>query len=184
MRGSAVWLAGLIVALASCSAPPLPPDAPRTSSPPVASSASPTALDTASPGPQSPDSSPTFCAGRTWPPYPLGGVEGITAISTDQATVEIANGTDRTYYYRVAGWEPTQFETCRALAELEVQRGPIAPGATERVTVFPDWRESGVQVTVAFWEERCGEACNREPFTAIPVELSRVEPRATDLPHP
>ena len=51
--------------------------------------------------------------GRTWPPYPLGGIPGITAVSTDRATVEITNRTGRTYYYRVSGWELDQFETCR-----------------------------------------------------------------------
>ena len=61
----------------------------------------------------SPSSPPTFCPGRTWPPYPLGGIPGITAVSTDRATVEITNRTGRTHYYRVSGWELDQFETCR-----------------------------------------------------------------------
>ena len=104
MRRTGAWLAGLALVVAACSAPTLPPDASRAFvSPPVIASASPSTLDAASPGISSADASPSFCAGRTWPPYPIGGVEGITAISTDQATVEITNGTDRTYYYRVSG---------------------------------------------------------------------------------
>lgn len=126
-----------------------------------------------------PDASPTFCPGRTWPPYPLNGIDGITAVSTDRHTIEITNRTDRTWYYTVVGWQLEQFETCRALGEYEVVRGPIAPGATERVTVDPEWSRMGVPVTVGFWDERCGEACNREPIAAMDVELSPVVPVAS-----
>ncbi len=47
-------------------------------------------------------------------------------MSRDRATIEIANHSDRTYSYRVTGWQPAQFETCRALGEQQVQEGPIA----------------------------------------------------------
>ena len=124
----------------------------------------------------------TFCAGRTWPPYALGGIPGVTAVSTDKATIALTNQTDRTYYYRVSGWQETEFETCVGLAELEAVRGPIAPAATESLNVDPTWRESGVRVTVAFWEESCGESCSTEPVTAIAVELSPTEPVGTDAP--
>jgi hypothetical protein len=127
----------------------------------------------------SPSAPPTFCPGRTWPPYPLGGIAGITAVSTDRATVEITNLTGRTYYYRVSGWELAQFETCRAFGELERQRGPIAPGATESVMVDPVWQQAGLRVTVALWDKPCGEACNSEPNGAMVVELSPLEPAAS-----
>ena len=179
------WFAGLALVLASCSAPPLPADdSPSVASPPIAGSASPATLATDSPEPPLRAASPTSCAGRTWPPYRLGEVVGLAVDSTHRATIEITNRATLTYYYRVAGWEPAQFETCRALAEVEAQRGPIAPGATERVAIDPNWWQSGVPVTVAFWDEPCGEGCQREPFAATQVELSPVEPIATDLPHP
>ena len=85
-----------------------------------------------------PDASPTFCPGRTWPPYPLSGIDGITVVSTDRQTIEITNRTDRTWYYTVAGWQLDQFETCLAFGEYEVSRGPIDAGTTVRVTVGQD----------------------------------------------
>ena len=124
----------------------------------------------------SPSAPPTFCPGRTWPPYALGGIPGITAVSTDRATVEITNHTGRTYYYRVSGWELAQFETCRAFGELERQRGPIRAGATESVMVDPVWQQAGLRFTVALWDKPCGEACTSEPLGAIVVELSPLEP--------
>ena len=126
-----------------------------------------------------PDASPTFCPGRTWPPYPLNGIDGITAVSTDRHTLEITNRTDRTWYYTVVGWQLDQFETCLAFGEYEVSRGPIDAGTTVRVTVGQDWLQLGIPVTVGFWDERCGEACNREPIAAMDVELSPVVPVAS-----
>jgi hypothetical protein len=126
-----------------------------------------------------PSAATTFCPGRTWPPYPLGEIPGIAAVSTDRATFELTNRTGRTYYYRVSGWQPDQFETCRALGEVEAQRGPIAPGATERVMVDPGWQQAGVLVTVAFWDKPCGEACQREPIAAMIVGLLPLEPAAS-----
>ena len=166
MRGTALWLLPVAVAIAACAAPALP--APESEA----------LLPTTSPA----GDPATFCAGRTWPPYPLGDVPGVTARSTDAATIEISNGSSERYYYRVSGWEPTRFETCNALAELEVQRGPIDPGATELVTLDPTWRDAGVQVTVAYWQQRCGEACAEDPFAATWVELSPKDPVATDAP--
>ncbi len=99
--------------------------------------------------------------------------------SADRATVEITNRTDRTYYYRVSGWQIDQFETCRALGEIEAQRGPIAPGTTERVIIDVSWWQMGVPVTVALWGRPCGEACTREPIAAAKVELSPLEPAAS-----
>jgi hypothetical protein len=127
----------------------------------------------------SPSPSPTFCAGRSWPPYPIGPIAGLAARSVDRATIEITNHTTKTIYYRVSCWQPNQFETCRALGEIEVVRGPLDPGATERVMVDPGWQQSGVPVTLAVWERPCGEACSREPAGAMVVPLSPLEPPAS-----
>jgi hypothetical protein len=129
--------------------------------------------------PPSAASSPTFCAGRTWPPYSMGDVPGITAVSTDLATIEITNRTGRTVYYRVSGWQPGQFETCRALGEIEVQGGPIAASGTEVVKVDAGWQQAGIPVTIAFWDRRCGEGCSSEPVAAMTVELSPLEPASS-----
>jgi hypothetical protein len=109
----------------------------------------------------------------------MGGIPGITAISTDRATIEITNHTGRTWYYRVSGWQLDQFETCRALGEVEVQRGPIAPGTTERVMLFGNWEQLDVPITIAFWDRPCGEACQREPIAAMVVVRSQLEPLAS-----
>jgi hypothetical protein len=109
----------------------------------------------------------------------VAGLVGVAARSVDRATIEITNRTGRTIYYRVSGWEPGQFETCRALGEIEVVRGPLAPGATEWVMIDPGWQQAGVPVTVAVWDRACGEACAREPVDAIVVPLSPVEPAAS-----
>ncbi len=126
-----------------------------------------------------PPSTATFCPGRTWPPYRLAGIPGITAISTDRATIEISNHTAQTYYYRVSGWEFAQFETCQAFGELERQRGPIAPGATDSVMVDPGWQREGRRVTVALWDKPCGEACTAEPVAAMVIELSPLRPASS-----
>ena len=181
MRGFGCWLAGLTLLLAACSAPVVPPASPSpTFESPTAGSVSPDTgpSDTPPPG-DSPAASPTFCPGRTWPPYPLGGIEGISAVSTDRQTIEIRSRTDRTWYYTVAGWQLDQFETCLAFGEYEVSRGPIDQGTTVRVLVDADWWHLGVPVTVGFWDERCGEACNREPIAALALELSPVVPIAS-----
>ena len=165
MRGSAVSLVTLALVLVACAASTAPGNAPVPASPSVGASPS------AAP--------PTFCAGRTWPPYRLGGIPGITATSRDRATIEITNGTTRTYYYRVSGWHPEQFETCRAFDEREVERGPIAPGATVQAMIWAFGDRLDVPVTVAFWDEPCGEACHREPIAAMQVLRSAIEPGST-----
>jgi hypothetical protein len=126
-----------------------------------------------------PRSTATFCPGRTWPPYRLVGIPGLTAVSTNRATIEISNHTARTYYYRVSAWELAQFESCRAFGEVERQRGPIAPGATESVMVDPGWQQEGRRVTIALWDKPCGEACTAEPVAAMVIELSPLEPASS-----
>lgn len=169
-------ISGLALGLAACGGPASPSPAPATPtrSVPVAPSQSATAGTSTSASP-----SPTVCAGRTWPPYTVGALAGVVARSVDRATIEITNQTVRTIYYRVSGWQPEQFETCRALGEIEVVRGPLAPGATERVIVDPGWQQAGVPVTVALWDRACGEACAREPVGAMVVPISPVQPGAS-----
>jgi len=139
--------------------------------------ASPSAAQAASPA-ASPAAA-AWCPGRSWPPYRLGGIPGITASSSDRATIQIDNHSGRTWYYRVSGWQLEQFETCRALGELEVQRGPIAAGATERVMLQGNWEQLDAPMTIAFWEQPCGEACQREPVAAMQVVRSPFEPPAS-----
>lgn len=177
MRGIAVLITVLALGLAACAGPSSPSESSAIPTPDVQSPGK--SASAALPADASPSPSPTFCPGRTWPPYPVGGVPGITAVSADRATVEITNHTGRTIYYRVSGWEPDQCETCRAVGEVEVQRGPLAPGSTERVMVDAGWHQAGVPVTVAKWDGPCGEACAREPVGAMVVPLSPVEPAAS-----
>jgi hypothetical protein len=99
-------------------------------------------------------------------------------VSTDRTMIAITNRTNKAFYYRVSGWQTDQFEFCRALGEVEFAQGPVAPGATERVGVAPDW-QSADPVTVALWDKRCGEACSSEPVAALIVELSPVVPAAS-----
>lgn len=101
-------------------------------------------------------------------------------MSRDRATIEIVNHSDRTYYYRVAGWQPAQFETCRALGEQEVQEGPIAPGATVQVMIVAFADRMDVPIAVAFWDQPCGEGCQRAaPIAAMLVARSPLEPAAS-----
>ena len=116
------------------------------------------------------------CPGDRWPPYDLGGVPGITARSFDRATVQLANRTGQTWYYRVAGWQVEQVETCRGLVESEVERGPIAPGATIQLTLGAFVGRMEVPITIAFWDRRCGEACSRAPVAAMELVRSPEEP--------
>jgi len=123
---------------------------------------------------------PTFCAGRTWPPYQLVGIPGIEAKARDSATIEITNLTDRTYYYRVAGWQPAQFETCPAFGAEEVEEGPITPGATVRVGIVAFADQMDVPIIVAVWDTPCGEGCQRAaPIGAMLVERSPLQPGAS-----
>jgi hypothetical protein len=123
---------------------------------------------------------PTFCAGTSWPPYQLVGIAGIEAKARDSAIIEITNRTDRTYYYRVAGWQPDQFETCRALGEVDVQEGPIGPGATVDAGIVAFAERTDVPIIVAIWDTQCGEGCQRAaPIAAILVARSPLQPAAS-----
>jgi hypothetical protein len=116
------------------------------------------------------------CPGDTWPPYDLGGIPGLGARSIDRATVQLTNGTNRTWYYRAAGWTVEQLDICRGLVESEVERGPITQGASVRVTLGQLAEHLEVPITIAFWDQPCGEACNRAPVAAILVVRSLEAP--------
>lgn len=103
----------------------------------------------------------------------------MTATSIDRATVEIVNGTSRTYYYRVAAWQPEQFETCRGLLESEIERGPLDPGTTVRVMLAAFVERPDVPISIAFWDKPCGEGCQHAPVAAILVARSPVTPGAS-----
>ncbi len=172
MRRSTVSLALLAVVLGAC-APGATGDL----------SIRPDAALSAAPSPSAALSSPvaaaTFCPGVLWPPYEFVGIPGITVSSVDRATVEVANGTGRIYYYRVTGWQPERFETCRALQESEVERGALAAGNTVRVTLGQLGDLMDVPITIAFWDEPCGEDCQRAPVAATLITRSAVEPASS-----
>jgi hypothetical protein len=87
---------------------------------------------------------------------------------------------DRTYYYRVAGWQPAQFETCHAFGEEEVQEGPIGPGATVHAGIVAFADRTDVPIIVAIWDTHCGEGCQRAaPIAAILVARSPLQPAAS-----
>lgn len=183
MRRSAVSFAVLALVVVGCAAT-VPGDASGgtvapsvVASPSVAASPSFVASPSLAPSPSA--APPTFCPGRTWPPYRLVAIPGITAISTDRATIEITNHTGRTWYYWVSGWQLDQFETCRALGEVGVGGGRIAARATDRVMLQGNWEQLDVPITIVFWDKPCGEACQREPIAAMQVVRSLLEPAAS-----
>lgn len=118
----------------------------------------------------------TPCPPSTWPPDELAGAPGVTARSVDRTTVEISNGTARAYWYRVAGWEPLTVESCRVWLEAEVERGPIEAGATMRVGLGALAERFDLPITIALWDEPCGEDCRRGPDAAMLVVRSPLEP--------
>ena len=120
------------------------------------------------------------CAGDVWPPFGApGSMAGVTARSTDQATVEIDNRTGRIYYFRMSGWEVAQLESCRGLVELEVVRGPLAPRGVSSADLGYLVDRVGVPITIGIWTERCGEDCRREPSAVLLVPRSTCEPAAS-----
>ena len=167
MRMTTLLVAFLALVLAGCAANP-----PTELSPSVVSAPS---VEQSAPVAQ-----PTMCAGRSWPPYQLGTIPGVTATSTSRATLQVTNRTERTYYYRVAGWQPAQFETCTALGAEEIEEGPIARGATVQIGIAAFADRIEVPITIALWAERCGEGCQRDaPIAAMLVERSPLEPASS-----
>jgi hypothetical protein len=177
VRASAISVQLLLVVLTGC-APTAPTEGSGLAVVP-SGGAAPSVVNSQS-VPPSPSIAPTFCAGTSWPPYQLVGIPGIEAKARDSATIEITNRTDRTYYYRLAGWQLTQFETCRALGEEEVQEGPIGPGATVHAGIVAFADRTDVPIIVAIWDTRCGEGCQRAaPIAAMLVARSPLQPAAS-----
>jgi hypothetical protein len=106
----------------------------------------------------------------------MNGIPGITARSLDRATIQLTNHTAQRWYYRVAGWEVLQLETCSGLVESEVERGPIAAETTVQTTLGMFVGAMEVPITIAFWDRPCGEACSRAPVAAVQLERSPDEP--------
>lgn len=118
------------------------------------------------------------CPGeRPWPGISLDGIDGMTATSRDQSRIELHNGTDRPYSYRVNTWEWYPPGTCGELVDKEVVRGRIPAGKTLPLDVYVPFE---FPVTIAFWEGLCGEACDADPFAAMLVTRSPERPMATD----
>jgi hypothetical protein len=61
----------------------------------------------------------------------------------------------------------------RGITEEEMERGPIAAGATVDVAAGST---PNVPVTVGIWDRPCGEACSAPPIGLIVVPVSSVEP--------
>ena len=126
---------------------------------------------------KTPDASLVCTSDSPWSGIALGGIPGMTATSLDQSRIDLRNATDQAYSYRVNTWAWWPPGTCDELDGQEVVRGRIGAGDTLRLEVDVPFE---VPVTIAFWEGRCGEACDADPFTAMLVERSTVRPIATD----
>jgi hypothetical protein len=113
------------------------------------------------------------------PPQDTGGIPGITAKSLDRATVEIVNGSDRSYFIRTAGWELKQYGSCRAWNERDLEEGPLATGTTHRSGLMELSEKLEVPVTILFWKRPCVGNCHRDPIAVMEVERSPVEPLKT-----
>ncbi len=176
MRGRAirhfVWFTALALMVGACGGP-APSASPSGTASPVGIMSPPVPTPSGSAEPSA------WCAGRTWPPYHMGTIPGITITSPHAGTLEISNHTDRTYYYSVPRWEMEQYVMCVGLGELNIGNGPVDSGETARVMFFGNPAQGAVRLTVAFWDKPCGEGCQREPVVAMPVTLSPVAPIGT-----
>lgn len=74
---------------------------------------------------------------------------------------------------------PERFETCTGLVESEIERGPIAADSTVRTILGEFAGRLDVPITIAFWEEPCGEGCQRAPVAALVVVRSPLAPGAS-----
>lgn len=170
-------LAALLVAgvVGSCAAQPSVTDRP-TDAGPTDAPASPASPARPQPGSPSADAG---CPGATWPPFEPAAIPGLTAAAPDRARVVITNATGETYHYRISAWEPARFEACEALLEAEIERGPIESGSEVRSTVGQFVDRSDVPITIAFWDGRCGEACQRPPIGGILLVRPARQPPAS-----
>ena len=171
MRRSTVSLALLAVVLGAC-APGATGDL----------SIRPDAALSAAPSPSAALSSPvaaaTFCPGVLWPPYEFVGIPGITVSSVDRATVEVANGTAGSTTTASRGGSPSGSRRA-ARSRSPRSNGELAAGNTVRVTLGQLGDLMDVPITIAFWDEPCGEDCQRAAVAATLITRSAVEPASS-----
>jgi len=175
--GAAVLVAGL----AGCGATPAPAG-------PGSPSPAPTTPPTGLPTPLSETKAETAppvtgplgrltCPGDTWPPYDVPSeLPGVSVQALDQYHLVILNNTGRDYSYRISGWEAAQLETCVGLAELEVERGPLAAGRRMETALGYLMGRPRVPVFVGIWDRPCGEACVADPIALLQLVRSPQEP--------
>lgn len=95
-------------------------------------------------------------------------------IAIDRLHAQIINSTSQTYYYRISRWPTEQLVCGFGRHEQDLQDGPIA--ATETVE-FSESSTPDTPVTVAIWDEPCGEGgCDGPPMGLYVVPISTVEP--------
>ena len=163
----------MVVAVAStlgaCTAGPV--SSPTQTAPP----ASPTISPSSSLVQPSPCASPNAAA--SWPPYAVPDhVPGISVQAVDSGHTEITNSSDRTYFYRVSRWPSSQTSCSAAREEAEVERGPVGPGSN---VVSAAGSSAAAPLTVAIWDQPCGEGCSSPPIGVMVVPVSSIKPGAT-----
>jgi len=171
---TAVAVGSLVLALVACE-----PSVPSVAIPSASSPSSEASPATTPAGGVAPSSRGSPCPDSTWPPYEVPPIAGITAVSTDRATVVITNRTNRLVFYRLAAWERAQLETCIGILEMEIQRGPIAGGQTITTTLGPYIDRPDLPVTIAIWDAPCGEGCDLPPVGGMVIDRSTREPVAS-----
>jgi hypothetical protein len=165
-RAVAVGLAASVIVVACWAQTPLPraSDSPATTSGSVEMPAGPISA--------TPSASLPLQCPYTLPPFTgLTPVTGISIRSVDRAHLEIANATDRTYYFKVYSWWVYDLDCGRGLVSREGPNGPIAPGETMLV-----WVEEHAPISVAVWDRPCGEGCRRAPVGQVLVPMSSLDP--------
>lgn len=167
---------GLVNACAIAPPPSVIVSSPRPTAP-GQSGVSPSPRSTADAGaPEGSFGAGLTCPGDHWPPARLSGIAGIRAVTLDRAAVEITNNTDRTWYFQLSAWEVDRLESCVGPVPLEIERGPLRPGAVIRTSLSLVLDRPDLPVTIAFWDAPCGEACNRQPEHPMLIARSLVEP--------
>jgi hypothetical protein len=131
------------------------------------------------PGRESQGLSPSITCADATPPALVDSIDGITARAIDRDHVEIANDTDATLYYELAGWEMAQLEDCVGILGQQIAYGPLAPRTSVTMTLGALADRPDVPITVGIWERPCGERCNRAPLARISLPRSPVEPASS-----
>ena len=120
------------------------------------------------------------CPDSTWPPFDVPRPAGISAVATDSRHVDITSHLASRVYFRLSSWQVLQQHTCRGIVQNENVSGPLEPGQifTADITVAGD--DPTRPLTLAIWDQACGEGCHRPPDAALLVPPSLVQPIATD----